>query len=101
MTVEFKRTMEPWLRLKKNKTCFFSFGCWLLTLSKPILKRAAVLTDEKGLAVIKTLMTLRLSFKMQLGGGVRLVFQKLGSQVYCNVKEVDFNYVLDGDVWLI
>lgn len=46
-------------RKKKNKTCvfflifffFFSpFGCWLLTLSKPMLKTAAGITGEKGLA---------------------------------------------------
>lgn len=63
--VEFKRTMEPWLRLKKNKTwCFFfPFGCWLLTLSKLILKRAAVLHVRRYLLLIKTFMTLRLSFK--------------------------------------
>lgn len=61
--VEFKRTMEPWLRLKKNKTCFFFFshGCWLLTLSKPILKTAAVLQMRRYLLFVKTFMLLRLS----------------------------------------
>lgn len=64
--VEFRRTMEPWLRLKKNKTWvffFFSFGCWLLTLSKPILKTASVSQMRRYLLLIKTFMTLRLSFK--------------------------------------
>lgn len=50
--VEFRRTMEPWLRLKKNKTCFFFFF-WVLALNsfKADFENGFSVTDEKVLAV--------------------------------------------------
>lgn len=50
--VEFKRTMEPWLRLKKNKTWFFFFSFWVLALNsfKADFEKGCSVTCEKVLA---------------------------------------------------
>lgn len=52
-----------WIKVEKLVFFFFfSFGCWLLTLSKPILKSAAVLEMRRYLLLVKNLYDVKIVF---------------------------------------